>query len=80
LGKKWVPSGRSSREGDPPRNARSTSTSTRSTPEKERYTGTPAVYGAESGDLGGFRKRIAPGAFAPAFDGADVRRMDGEVR
>lgn len=34
--------------------------------------GFACVYGAESGDLGGFRERIAPGAFAGVLD-ADVR-------
>lgn len=34
--------------------------------------GYAAVYGVESGDLGGFRERIAPGAFAGVLD-ADVR-------
>lgn len=34
--------------------------------------GYAAVYGVESGDLGGFRERIAPGAFAQVLD-ADVR-------
>lgn len=34
--------------------------------------GYAAVYGVESGDLGGFRERIAPGAFSGVMD-ADVR-------
>lgn len=34
--------------------------------------GYAAVYGVESGDLGGFRERIAPGAFAGVLD-SDVR-------
>lgn len=35
--------------------------------------GYAAVYGVESSDLGGFRERIAPGAFADVLDDADVR-------
>ena len=37
--------------------------------------GYAAVYGVESGDLGGFRERIAPGAFAPVLPDADVRAL-----
>jgi uncharacterized protein len=39
----------------------------------QTVTGYAAVYNHESEDLGGFRERIAPGAFAGVLDSADVR-------
>jgi len=37
--------------------------------------GYASVYGVESHDLGGFRERIAPGAFADVLPDADVRAL-----
>lgn len=38
-----------------------------------RVSGFAAVYDSWSGDLGGFKERIARGAFGPALEGSDVR-------